>query len=411
MSGFRTGSAGWLAAALTVFGLWFGSDATAAPAVKSAVVRRHLNAPPGGWKIKVPVFRRQTQAPTTSTFTTTNLTVPYFSTNVTTWIDKSTYSFTMVGPSPWGSKVTTPTTVSIVPILIKVNFPDASYDPSAAQSCSATSAYQTFVNSPLIQPMPWVVNGVNVGSGYTGGSMQFLTAFQRANLWNYVSGSNYGVTLKIAAGAPYVVNVTPASTDVEYSNVVPCAPNALVATMDINEFDAIARNVIAQLHLAPNQLPVIMTYNVVFFDVASGDCCYLGWHDAYSVTGGTQTYAVASVVDSGVFSGVDDVVVLEHELAEWLDDPFAQEPVPGGGANNLTPAWGWVGQVSGCQNDLEVGDPLSGTEFAVTLNGQTYHFQDLAFRDWFYRTGGSSAAGKLYSMFGTFTLYQKTLCQ
>jgi hypothetical protein len=369
-------------------------------------------APPGGWKSKTAVFRRlgrgrDVVAPLD---VSSNVTVPYFSTSLTTWIDKKTYTYTTVGPSPWGAKVTTPTTVSVVPILIRVNFPDATYDPSAAQNCAANSAYASFVGSPLIQPIRWASNGVDLSPGYTAGSMQFLTAFQRATLWNYVKNSNYGVTLSIVPGAPYVVDVTPASTDIEYANAVPCAPNALVATMDYNEFDAIARNVIARLHVQPNQLAVIMTYNVVFFDVTTGNCCYLGWHDAYAVSGGTQTYAVASYVDSGVFDGVDDVVTLGHELSEWMDDPFTQEPVPGGGSNNLTPAWGWTGQVAGCQNNLEVGDPLSGSEFEVDVNGVAYTMQDVAFRDWFYRSG-SSGAGGLYSMFGLFRTYQKNLCQ
>jgi hypothetical protein len=34
-------------------------------------------------------------------------------------------------------------------------------------------------------------------------------------------------------------------------------------------------------------------------------------------------------------------------------------------------AWGKVGQVTGCQNNLEVGDPLTGYNYPdVTLNGR-----------------------------------------
>ena len=60
-----------------------------------------------------------------------------------------------------------------------------------------------------------------------------------------------------------------------------------------------------------------------------------------------------------------------HEVNEWINDP--------GGANP-TPAWGNIGQVAGCQANLEDGDPLSGTLMpTVTLNGFTYHLQELAF--------------------------------
>ncbi len=72
------------------------------------------------------------------------------------------------------------------------------------------------------------------------------------------------------------------------------------------------------------------------------------------------------------------------------------------------PAWGHVGQVSGCQNNLEVGDPLTGTPAVqVPLNGFTYHGQELAFFDWFFRTPSNGTAGK-YSFEGTFTSAQGT---
>lgn len=60
-----------------------------------------------------------------------------------------------------------------------------------------------------------------------------------------------------------------------------------------------------------------------------------------------------------------------------MDDPLT---------TNATPAWGHVGQVSSCQTNLEVGDPLSGTLLpSVTMNNFTYHSQELAFFSWFFR--------------------------
>jgi hypothetical protein len=63
---------------------------------------------------------------------------------------------------------------------------------------------------------------------------------------------------------------------------------------------------------------------------------------------------------------------MAHEIGEWMNDPFG---------NNPTPLWGHTGQVSGCQNNLEVGDPLTGTIVppVVMPNGFTYHLQELAF--------------------------------
>jgi hypothetical protein len=64
-----------------------------------------------------------------------------------------------------------------------------------------------------------------------------------------------------------------------------------------------------------------------------------------------------------------------------MDDPLV---------NNATPAWGNIGQVTGCQSNLEVGDPLTGTAFTATLNGFTYHPQELVFFSWFSRDVPSS---------------------
>jgi len=79
-----------------------------------------------------------------------------------------------------------------------------------------------------------------------------------------------------------------------------------------------------------------------------------------------------------------------------MDDPFI---------DNATPAWGHTGQVSGCQNNLEVGDPLTGIPYTVTLNGFTYHPQELGFNSWFYRTP-ATGTGAEFSYKGTFETAQ-----
>ena len=72
---------------------------------------------------------------------------------------------------------------------------------------------------------------------------------------------------------------------------------------------------------------------------------------------------------------------------------------------NAVPVWGGIGQQAGCQNNLEVGDPLSApptNPFSVTQNGFTYAMQELAFFSWFF--GGTSlGSGGKYSNNGTFT--------
>jgi hypothetical protein len=93
-------------------------------------------------------------------------------------------------------------------------------------------------------------------------------------------------------------------------------------------------------------------------------------------------------------SGDPDVAVLSHEIAEWYDDPYG---------NNPTPPWGHIGQVTGCQRNLEVGDPLTGVLWPPVEmnNGFAYHLQETAFFSWFYRQVPSIGLAGWYSSFGT----------
>jgi hypothetical protein len=107
---------------------------------------------------------------------------------------------------------------------------------------------------------------------------------------------------------------------------------------------------------------------------------------------------------TGLFgiSGLD-IATATHEVGEWMDDPFG---------NNLTPGWGHTGQVPGCQGNLEVGDPLSGTEAPriIMPNGFTYHLQELAFLSWFYSARSTGVSG-WFSNNGTFLTNAGPVCQ
>ena len=89
---------------------------------------------------------------------------------------------------------------------------------------------------------------------------------------------------------------------------------------------------------------------------------------------------------------MNDVSSLSHEVAEWQDDPFG---------NNPTKPWGHIGQVAGCQNNLEVGDVIEGlpdSTFPMTMpNGFTYHPQNEALLSYFARQTHSTAIHGAYS--------------
>ena len=138
------------------------------------------------------------------------------------------------------------------------------------------------------------------------------------------------------------------------------------------------------------------------------NCCVLGYHNAFGST--VQTYSVFELDGNQLFSNMNpssktiDVSTLSHEVAEWLDDPLGTNP---------TPPWGHTGQVSGCQNNLEVGDPLSGAIMPTIAmsNGFNYDVQELAFYSWFYRQSPSLGANGWYSDNDSFASGAGAICQ
>ncbi|MGE5110502.1 MAG: hypothetical protein ACM3JB_06580 [Acidobacteriaceae bacterium] len=159
-----------------------------------------------------------------------------------------------------------------------------------------------------------------------------------------------------------------------------------------------------KLGISPNSFVIFLFYNAAMSNGNPTDlstCCILGYH---SVTG-SKTYAVAEFEgrNQTLFSGVADVSTLSHEIGEWMNDLLG---------NNLTPLWGNVGQVSGCQGNYEVGDPLSGSLMAGVKmsNGFTYHLQELAFFSWFFRLSPSGGVNGWYSNKGTFTSNAGPIC-
>jgi hypothetical protein len=155
--------------------------------------------------------------------------------------------------------------------------------------------------------------------------------------------------------------------------------------------------------VGPTNFPQFIFDSVaMYLNGNPNDCCALGYHNSYMNGGVFQTYSANDFDNSGAFGG--DTSVMSHEIAEWLDDPNGMNPVP---------AWGAEGQVAAgsCQNNLEVGDPLSPgfstptNPFSVLMpNGVTYTLQELTYFSWFYGRA-SFGSGGLYSDNGTFTGY------
>lgn len=331
-------------------------------------------------------------------------TIPLWDYSITSPLDSVQYSGMMVGRSPFfhGAR-TTDIPAIVVPIKIVMHDSGAGvFDPTVADpTCSpAGTALSLAQASPVLQSASFAMGGTNVGT------TQYGDAFQRGNFWTNVSitGDRYHTILSpVNTVAAVTVNV-PSGSGTTNTATGGCGQ---IGVMDINWWQPyVETTIIPSLSaqgVSATTLPLFLFYNVVMTQgtpsLTSSTCCILGYHTAFNSP--VQTYAVFDFDTTGLFGS--DISSMSHEVGEWVDDPVG---------NNLTPAWGNVGQVVGCQNDLEVGDPLSGTSIPpVTMpNGHTYNLQELAFFSWFYRQSPSIGVNGWDSDNGTFTSGQAIIC-
>ncbi len=301
----------------------------------------------------------------------------------------------MVGDSPFTSKGTTTTTMEIVPVIVTIK--GHTFDPTKPDStCDSGQVPLTqFQQSPLVLPAKFTLNGVNVGK------TQYSDAFQRANFWKPIvkNGGTYHNELKVVTLKPIHYNQP---TKGVILTKAPCGGplGGLEFLTLLNDFE---KTVVPKLQnsgqgVGPTTFPIFQFYNVVGYIQKVNQCCVGGFHDAFNSPKGVQTYGVFEYDSTALFKNVADVNSASHEIDEWQDDPFGVNP---------TPPWGHIGQVSGCQNNLEVGDPLSqSTPIEVKMaNGMTYHLQELAFFSWFYGPPSIGTGGK-FSDNGSFTSAQ-----
>ena len=306
----------------------------------------------------------------------------------------TSYSYTIVGKNP-ASKVKNASTtvkVKLIPLVMKFSNGDT-WDPSKTDSCdSGATPLSRVQKSPLVVKQAWTWGATAIGTG------QVTDAYQRADFWQYAQpgGVNptYGVTLSVSTLSPVTVNVPIADAA---TASIGCG-NGLLGATDLNWLDPYLQGTVipslASKGVGPSTLPIFVLHNFVEYIGTTSQCCVLGYHNAFSAAGGIQTYGLGMYDNSSAFAGSADISALSHELAEWQNDPYT---------NNPTPSWGHIGQVSGCQQNLEVGDPLSGTTFSDTVGGFTYHPQELAFFSWFYDQSPSLGVNGWYSDQGTFT--------
>ena len=331
------------------------------------------------------------EAARTSAFGFTNYTA-------TVKVGTKSFKYTIVGKNP-AIKTSNPASsvnAEIVPLIMKFSNGDT-WDPTKTDSCdSGASALTRTQNSPIVKTTNFTFGGTKIGN------VQVTNAFQRSEFWKYAApnGINpkFGVALNFKTLKPVTINVPIAQ---EATGTISCG-NGLLGAANINWLDPfLQKTVIPSLKsqgVGPSTLPIFLLHNFVEYVGTVSQCCVLGYHNAFNASAGVQTYSLAMYDNSGAFTGSSDISALSHELGEWQNDPSTGNP---------TPSWGHIGQVTGCQSNLEVGDPLSGTTFTVPLSGFTYHPQELAFFSWFYHQKPSLGVNGWYSDRGTFKAFAK----
>jgi hypothetical protein len=321
-------------------------------------------------------------------------TVPEYTASVT--VGTTSFTYRIVGKNP-AVKVTNPSTTvqaEIVPLIMKFTN-GQTWNPTQADSCDpGASALARTQKSAVVVSHAWTWGGTSIGTA------QVTDAFQRAEFWKYAkpTGINPGFHVKLAFKTlPAVTVKVPLAQEAEAP--ISCG-NGFLGAANINWLDPfLQKTVIPSLQsqgVGTTTFPIFLLHNFVEFVGVTSKCCVLGYHNTFSTTAGAQTYGLAMYDNSHAFKGSADISAITHEVGEWQNDPNTINP---------TPKWGHIGQVIGCQANLEVGDPLSGTTFKDSLNGFTYHPQELAFFSWFYHQSPSLGVNGWYSDQGTFRTF------
>lgn len=347
-------------------------------------------------------------------------TLPFWRYTVVSSRDGNTYTGISLGTDP-STNLATTIPVKLVPIIFKM--PDGTvYDPTQPNPCLDSGAFsdlQLVAGSPEVQETDFTFGSVDVGK------TQYLDAFQRAEYWEGSPNGGSGVStntghhtrLNFQIVDPIVVNV-PTGGGKTWTGLG-CGNFGVInlawfdsALLGLTTPDYVQDRILAPLMnkglVNAGTLPILLFPSVVMAIESTSpfiNCCVLGYHGAYLDTNGNiQTYSPVDFDSTGAFgSAVADTSDMAHEVAEWVNDPTGGNP---------TPAWGHVGQVSGCQGNFEVGDPLSGTNLPpITMpNGFSYHLQELAFFSWFYGAPSLGANG-WFSDNDTFTSDAGAVCQ
>jgi hypothetical protein len=305
---------------------------------------------------------------------------PHFSSSFE--VRGATYPFTMVGYRPQTGRAAY---IRSVIIPLRMNFSGFGMKQDVSYSFDPGPAVANMASSPLYR-----------NARYPNGVGQFGDQMQRAAFWNRMDPSHnwhvYMTEPKI--GETIDIEVLPTIGELFDLGGGQFSGDVLIDFMDSQ-----IQTILQLLDLPADVLPIFVT-NAVTAQA-------LGYHNAYPILardGGTrlQTFIYTSWFDISLVDPLfADVSTFNHELTEWMNDPFI---------NNIVPTWRYPHRVAGggaeCSDNpfLEVGDPQgNGSTYAefptaeLTLARYTYHLQQVALWQWFADEAPSSAYGGWYT--------------
>jgi hypothetical protein len=301
------------------------------------------------------------------------------------------FPYTMVGYQPRSGKSTTVRPV-IIPLRVRFQFfeQDATFEPDIA------------VNNILASP---IFNEAQ----FANGKGQFGDQLQRATFWNKMDREH---RWHVRFSKPRVLDTVDVLVEPDIGDLFQLGddPSTLIGDVRFGAMDSTIHTILQFVDVDPDEVPIFVTYNV-FADA-------LGYHDAFVVGSKhgndvLQTLIYTSWLEQDlVGSLLADISTINHEVGEWLNDPYV---------NNVVTTWMYPppdDPRTECSFNplLEVGDPQgNGPTFddfptvVIPLNGFSYHLQDLVMLPWFTGEVPSSAQNGWYDFPGTNQIHQPFL--
>jgi len=317
------------------------------------------------------------------------------------------YTNTIGSPPEHGG--TTLINVNIIPVILDLRNADGS--PRFVNGQPLVSSAEPFVgpvlNSPIFGYSNWSSSSVPT---------QFIDAVQRAAYFSRAKTDWHTLFVPSVKPARRMI-LTPESYGGYLNDDGSCCLLIYLwaPTTDTLMFPPTPTDTTTIMGAAENagdittkDISVFLFYNTVLVDSTSSFLSYHSWDfEPADTIGGQDKYYVmtwATWFSQGLFAPpydtVEDVLAISHELAEIANDPFPSIDLAFDidEIHNIVP-W-WLAPNGFCADRIEVGDGISlqpNQAYPITMNGLTYHPQNITLIPWFKREIPSSALHNAYS--------------